>query len=174
MAIYRLLLPPFLFAMCMLAQETTIRTTVPLMTIPVSVTDRNGNPIDGMAATDFVLVDNGKRRQIIVDVIESGISPISLVGVVQTSNMSLAAVEKIKKIGSMIPLAVVGANGNAALVTYAADVQLVQDFTTDAEKISSAFSHLKAADSTAGTCSTQWTDLSTYLQRNPEAIAAIF
>ena len=50
----------------------------------------------------------------------------------------------------MIPLAMVGANGKAALVTYDANVQLVQDFTTDAETISSAFSHLKAADATTG------------------------
>jgi len=83
--------------MWMLARQTTIRTTVPLVTIPVSVTDRNGDPVDGLAATDFVLLDNGKRRQVNVDVLESGISPISLVAVVQTSNMSLAAVEKIKK-----------------------------------------------------------------------------
>ena len=64
--------------------------------------------------------------------------------------MSLAAVEKIKKIGSMIPLAVVGANGKAALITYDAKVQLAQAFTTDAETISSTFSHLKAADATTG------------------------
>jgi VWFA-related protein len=136
--------------MWMLAQGTTIRTTVPLVTIPVSVTDANGNPLDGIAASDFVLLENGKRQQVKVDVLEAGLSPISLVAVVQTSNMSLAAVEKIKKIGSMIPLAVVGANGKAALVTYDAKVQLLQDFTTDAETISSAFSRLKAADATTG------------------------
>ncbi|MBV9294744.1 MAG: VWA domain-containing protein [Acidobacteriaceae bacterium] len=150
MATYRLLLLLVLLATCMLAQETTLRATVPLVTIPVSVTDKNGNPVEGMAATDFVLLDNGERRQINVDIVEFGISPISLVAVVQTSNMSLAAVEKIKKIGAMIPLAVVGANGKAAVVTYDASVQLVQDFTSDAEKISSAFSHLKAVDATTG------------------------
>jgi VWFA-related protein len=145
-----LLLPPFLCAFCMLAQETAIRTTVPLVTIPVSVIDKNGNPVEGISATDFILLDNGKRRQVTVDVVESGISPLSLVAAVQTSNMSLAAVEKIKKIGSMIPLAVVGANGKAALVTYDNNVQLVQGFTTDAGKISSAFSRLKATGATAG------------------------
>ncbi len=149
MATYSSLLP-LLFAMWIPSQETTIRTTVPLVTIPVSVTDKNGTSINGIAATDFVLLDNGKRRQVNVDVLEAGLSPISLVAVVQTSNMSLAAVAKIKKIGSMIPLAVVGANGEAALVTYDAGVQLVQDFTKDPENISSAFSHLEAADATTG------------------------
>ena len=147
---YRCLLP-LVLAMWLLGQETNIRTTVPLVTIPVSVTDgKNGHPVDGIAANAFILLDNGKRRPVTVDVLESGLSPLLLVAVVQTSNMSLAAVEKIKKIGSMIPLAVVGANGKAALVTYDANVQLVQDFTMDAETISAAFSHLKAADATTG------------------------
>ncbi len=139
-----------LFAISVLAQETTIHTTVPLVTIPVSVTDANGNPIDGIPASEFVLVDNGKTRPVNVDVLESGISPISLAVVVQTSNMSHPAIAKVKRIGSMIPLAVVGANGSAALVTYDAQVKLVQDFTSDADAISKAISDLKAADETTG------------------------
>lgn len=134
----------------MLAQEATIRTTVPLVTIPVSVTDAKGNPVDGISGSDFVLLDNGARRPVNVDVLESGLSPILLVVVVQTSMMSLAAVEKIKKIGSMVPLAVVGANGTAALVTYDAEVSVAQDFTSDVDKIADAFSHLRAADGTTG------------------------
>jgi Ca-activated chloride channel family protein len=132
------------------AQETTIQTTVPLVTIPVSVTDANGNPMPGISANDFELLDDGKPRPVNVDVLESGISPISLVAVVQTSNMSLAAIAKVKKVGSMIPLAVVGANGSAALVTYDAEVKVVQDFTNDADAISKAFSRLKAANETTG------------------------
>lgn len=140
----------FLFAISVPAQETTLHTTVPLVTVPVSVTDAKGNPVDGISATNFVLLDNGKPRPVNVDVLESGISPISLVAVVQTSNMSLAAIAKIKKIGSMIPLAVVGASGTAALVTYDAQVKVVQGFTTDAGTISDAFSRLEAADATTG------------------------
>lgn len=139
-----------LFTIPVLAQETTIQTTVPLVTIPVSVTDANGNPVPSISASHFELLDNGQPRPVNVDVLESGISPISLVAVVQTSNMSLAAIAKIKKVGSMIPLAVVGANGSAALVTYDAEVKLVHDFTTDADAISNAFSRLKAADATTG------------------------
>jgi VWFA-related protein len=139
-----------LFALSVPAQDTVIRTTVPLVTIPVSVTDAKGNPVDGLSANDFLLLDNGKRRPVTVDVLESGISPISLVAVVQTSNMSLAAIAKIRRIGSMIPLAIVGANGAAALITYDAEVKLVQDFTSDADAMSEAFSRLKPADATTG------------------------
>jgi VWFA-related protein len=146
---YRLLIL-LLIAFPGLSQETTIRTTVPLVTIPVSVTDVKGNPVEEISATDFVLLDNGLPRPVKVDTLESGLSPISLVAVVQTSNMSLAAIAKIQKIGSMIPLAVVGANGAAALVTYDAEVKVIEGFTTDADAIAKAFSGLKAADATSG------------------------
>lgn len=139
-----------LYALLLGSQETTIRTTVPLVTIPVSVTDRTGSSVEGIAATEFVLLDNGDRRPVSVDVLEAGLSPISLVAVVQTSNMSLAAIGKIRKIGSMVPLAVVGANGKSALVTYDAGVQLVQDFTDDADVLSIAFSHLTPSGATMG------------------------
>jgi VWFA-related protein len=140
----------FFLTISLRAQDTTIHTTVPLVTIPVSVTDSTGNPVEGISAADFVLLDNGNPRPVKVDVVESGSSPISLVAVVQTSNMSQAALDKVKKIGSMIPLAVVGANGAAALVTYDAGIKLVQDFTADAGVISDAFSALTAADATTG------------------------
>lgn len=148
--IVKSILVSFVFATLALAQETTIRTMVPLVTVPVSVMDAKGNPVEGISASDFVLLDNGKPRPVNVDVLESGLSPISLVAVVQTSEMSLAALAKIKKIGAMIPLAVVGANGSAALITYDAEVKLVQDFTTDADKITDVYSDLKAADAPSG------------------------
>jgi len=147
-------------AISVLSQETTIRTTVPLLTIPVSVTDANGKPVERISATDFVLLDNGLPRPVNVDVLESGISPISFVAIVQTSNMSLAAIAKIRKIGSMIPLAVVGANGAAALVTYDAEVKIVEDFTTDADAITEAFSASRLQTQRVGICLTQWTALS--------------
>ena len=77
-----------LIAISMLSQETTIRTTVPLVTIPVGVTDAKGNPVEGISAADFVLLDKGVPRPVKVDVLESGISPISLVAIVQTSNVT--------------------------------------------------------------------------------------
>lgn len=144
------ILGSLLFAASLSAQQTTIRTTVPLVTIPVSVTDGNGDPWDGIPAADFMLLDNGQPRPVNVDVLESGLSAVSLVALVQTSNMSLAALAKIRKIGAMIPLAIVGANGAAALVTYDAEVKLAQDFTTDAAAISEAFARVQAADANAG------------------------
>ena len=81
------------------AQEPTIRTTVPLVVAPTTVTDAAGKHIDGLTATDFLLLDNGRQREIQVDV---SYLPISLVVAIQTSGISGPALEKIRKIGGMV------------------------------------------------------------------------
>ena len=50
-----------------LQQPLTIRTEVPLVVLPVTVTDSRGKSIDGLTVADFVVLDNGKPRQAQVD-----------------------------------------------------------------------------------------------------------
>jgi VWFA-related protein len=134
----------------MRGQHPTIRTTVPLVTVPVSVADRHGRAIYGLNGSDFVVLDDGKPRPVRVDTVDSGLAPIALVTLIQTSDISLSALAKIRKLGAMIPQAVVGANGEAAVVSFDDHVKVVQDFTTDADAISSAFHDLRRSDSMAG------------------------
>jgi len=132
------------------AQDATIRTTVPLAVLPTGVTDRRGHPIPGLTASDFVLLDNARPKPVNVDVIESGLAPIALVVLIQTSDISLSALAKIRKVGAMIPEAVVGENGEAAVVTFDERINVVQDFTRDADQITSAFAGLKPSDAMGG------------------------
>ena len=132
------------------AQDTTIRTTVPLVVLPTGVTDRRGHPIPGLTASDFVLLDNARPKPVNADVIESGLAPIALVVLIQTSDISLSALAKIRKVGAMIPEAVVGENGEAAVVTFDERINVVQDFTRDADQITSAFAGLKPSDAMGG------------------------
>jgi VWFA-related protein len=114
------------------------------------VTDKHGTSINGLNASDFVLLDDGKSRAVQVDTIDSGLPPVALVTLVQTSDLSLSALGKIRKTGSMISDSVLGANGEAAVVTFDSDIKLVQNFTTDEDAISDAFRDLKASDAEGG------------------------
>ncbi len=131
-------------------QQPTIRTTVPLVTVPISVADRHGGAMAGLDSSDFLLFDDGKPRPVRVDTIDSGLAPIALVTLIQTSDITLSALAKIKKVGVLIPEAVVGANGEAAVITFDEDVKVAQDFTTDADAISQTFRNLKPADTMGG------------------------
>src|SRR5256885_17017559 len=92
---------PLVVELCLafplLGQDTTIRTAVPLAVLPASVTDRHGKSIDGLTATDFVLLDDSRPKPIHVDVIDSELPPIALAVLVQTSDRSLSALAKIRK-----------------------------------------------------------------------------
>lgn len=139
-----------LLAIALRAQQPTMRTTVPLVVVPVSVTDHHGGPVNDLDASNFLLLDDGKPRPVRVDSIDSGLAPVALVSVIQTSDISLSALAKIRKVGAMIPEAVVGANGEAAVITFDDHVKLVQDFTTDADAISRTFRDLTLGDNMRG------------------------
>jgi VWFA-related protein len=122
------------------AQEPTIRTTVPLVVAPTTVSDAAGKHIDGLTAADFLLFDNGKQREIQVDV---SYLPISLVIAIQTSGISGPALAKIRRIGSMVEPLLVGERGDAAILTYGDEVRKLQDFTSDGSKLTAAMRRLR-------------------------------
>jgi VWFA-related protein len=118
--------------------------------LPTSITDAKGHFIAGLNSSDFVLLDDGNVRAVKVDETDMRLAPIALVAVIQTTDISASALGKIRKIGSMIPEAVVGANGEAAVVTFGDKVDVTQDFTRDPDAISKAFQALKPANSGQG------------------------
>ena len=113
-------------AMCLSAQDTVIRTTVPLILVPATVTDRHGKTIEGLAESDFDVLDNGKPVKHSLEVTNQ---PIALVVAVQTSAISGPALAKVQKIGAMFEPLVVGEGGVAAIVTYSDQIKVWQDFT---------------------------------------------
>ena len=126
------------------AQEPTIRTTVPLVVAATTVADAAGKHIDGLTTEDFLLFDNRKQREIQVDV---SYLPISLVIAIQTSGISGPALEKIRKIGSMVGPLLVGERGDAAILSYGDEVRVLQDFTSDETKLSAAMRRLRTRGS---------------------------
>ena len=122
------------------AQETTIRTTVPLVIASTTVTDAAGKHIDGLTTADFLLFDNKKPREVQVDV---SYLPISLVIAIQTSSVSGPALDKIRKIGSMVGPLLVGEKGDAAILVYGDGVSVLQSFTSDESKLIGAMRRLR-------------------------------
>lgn len=119
----------FAVAMCLGAQDTVIRTTVPLVLVPTSVTDRHGKTVDGLTESDFQVLDNGR---FVRHSLETTVAPIALVVAVQTSGISGPALAKVQKIGAMFEPLVVGDGGVAAIVTYSDEVKVRQEFTHSA------------------------------------------
>jgi VWFA-related protein len=110
-----------------------------------TVTDHAGRGVNGLAAGDFLLYDNHKLQQTHIDVADGSSAPISIVVVVETSSVAAAALAKIKKIGGMVQPMITGDRGEATVIAADNEVKVLQEFTSDTEKISKAFQNLKPA-----------------------------
>lgn len=122
------------------AQELTIKTSVPLILVPTSVTDRRGKGIGGLTEKDFEVFDNGK---LVKHSLEISQLPIALVVAVQTSSIAGPALAKVQKIGAMFEPLVVGDRGVLALLTYSDKVTVMQEFTSDGKLFSATMRRLE-------------------------------
>ena len=52
---------------CMTAQNGPFRVQTKVVQVPVRITDKNAQNIDGLTAHDFSVLDNGIRQEITVD-----------------------------------------------------------------------------------------------------------
>jgi VWFA-related protein len=127
------------------AQNPPFRVQSKVVQTPVSVIDKNGHSVDGLTAADFTVLDEGIPQQVTLDTFDTGVAHISLAIAIQSSRTSKLALAKIRRIGGMIQPIVTGLDGEAAVVTFDSEVNWLQDFTHDDEKIRSAMKSLKAA-----------------------------
>jgi VWFA-related protein len=125
------------------AQDTTIRTRVNLVVTPVTVTDRQGHFVDGLQEPDFAVLDNGRPQNVRMDTWDVALTPISLVILVQATEVSGPALAKIRKVGSLIEPLITGERGEAAILSFTDEIHSLQDFTHDAGRIGTAFRKLK-------------------------------
>jgi VWFA-related protein len=123
------------------AQETNLRTTVRLVVAPTTVVDSAGHYVDGLSADDFLVYDNGQPRRVNADV---GYVPISLVIAVQSGSIAAEAINKMRRIGSLVEPLIIGDRGEVAVVSYASDVLLMQPFTSDPDNLSRGLQRLRA------------------------------
>lgn len=142
MPLIRLLLAGVIVAGLAASQEPQepFRTGVNVVVAPTVVTDKEGNFVDGLQPHQFRLLDNGKLQDIKVDVTWA---PISMVVAIQANATTEPVLPKIKKIGPLFEGLVVGEQGQVAILAFDHRLQVLQDFTSDTEKLKAALEKLK-------------------------------
>jgi VWFA-related protein len=116
-------------------EDTTFRTQTNIVIVPTTVRNRNGEVVDGLQLQDFELYDNNKLQKITADVREE---PLSLVIAVQRSSNLTEVLPKIQRIGSLLNQLLAGQEGEVAVIGFDHRIQVMQDFTSEGEKISEA------------------------------------
>lgn len=108
---------------------------------PVTVFDRNGGYVNGIQPEQFHLYDNGKEQNIEVDI---AYQPISLVIAIQANSHVEGILPQVQKIGNLIQPLVIGDQGEAAVVAYDSRIRKLQDFTSNADLITTAVKKIQA------------------------------
>jgi VWFA-related protein len=116
-----------------------IRATVNVVLVPTSVSERKGRTVNGLKPSDFTLTDNGKPQQINRDV---AFLPLSMVICIDRSSHVETVLPKIRKMGGVVHDMLVGQEGEAAIIAFDHRVEVIQDFTDDADKIDAAIEKL--------------------------------
>jgi VWFA-related protein len=135
-----------LAALLQIQSPPDIRTTVPLVVAPTTITDRNGRYIDGLTSADFRLLDRGRPQSILADV---SYQPISLVIALASNDAAAAALAKVGKAGSTIEPLITGIRGEVAVMSYADRIRTVQPFTGDFDRVRHALFAVRAGGTNA-------------------------
>jgi VWFA-related protein len=109
------------------------------VSLPVTVKDRNGRPVDGLLSTDFSVMENGTKQKLTFFTADP--LPLS-VAIVLDLGMPDSAVQKVNQTFS----ALVGAFApydEVALYTYSSTVSEVSDFTGATQKLSALLNQMK-------------------------------
>ena len=127
-------------------EDDTFKITTKIVLVPVSVTDRSGEVVNGLTPYDFELFDNGKPQRITEDMTSH---PISLVLVIQANSSVQLFLPKIQRLGSLVEAQLLGESGEVAVLSFDHKIQPLLPFTSEPDKLSLALKKVKTGSSTA-------------------------
>jgi VWFA-related protein len=114
--------------------------------VPVSVTERNGDPVNGLTPYDFEVFDNNKPQVIAEDITSH---PMSLVLVIQANSSVEKFLPKIDRLGNMVQSQLLGETGEVAVLAFDHRIQTILPLTADLDKLSPALKKIKPGSSSS-------------------------
>jgi Ca-activated chloride channel homolog len=132
--------------------QATIKASVELVNVIFAATDRNGKTISGLKAEDFQVFEDKKPQTIdyFNDWTKGSEIPLTIALLIDTSRSVKSKLDYEKQAAAEFFRNVLRRDKDLALIIqFDADVNLVQDFTQDPNRLTSALSKLEAGTSTA-------------------------
>ena len=114
-------------------EETTIL-------VPALVESKSGEIAYGLSADSFSIKDNGIEQRVRMES-DPGAEPLSLLLVIQTGHD--AQLGKIARLDDLLDSILTSPRDEVGVVTFDSRPRLVQDFTTDADAITSALTSIE-------------------------------
>ena len=126
--------------------EEVVRVSTALVTVPVSVLDRQGRFVPGLRKEDFRVFEDGVEQE--VAYFESAERPFTVALVVDTSDSVVEHLEEIKR-AALAFLEELRPEDRVMLVAFDNGVRLVTDPTTDRAAVRAAVGRMKTGAGTS-------------------------
>ncbi|HEY7678868.1 MAG TPA: hypothetical protein VIC04_00010, partial [Terriglobia bacterium] len=114
-------------------QEAVFEIEIEEVTVPITVTDSSGEFVTDLNLSDFRVFDNNREQRI--SEFELSWEPISMVVVVETSSRVASMLPEIGRSGILFTQLILGESGEAAVIAFDSDVQVVQEFTDNPDLV---------------------------------------
>ena len=122
-------------------KPAVLRIPVNIVTLPVAVANGSGQAMLNLTQKDFQVFDDGKPQRITK--FDQGGDPLSIVLVLETSSRVAPLLPEVSKTGIIFTQMVMAGNGEAAVVGYNDEVDLLRPMTTDSDRVLDTIQHLK-------------------------------
>jgi VWFA-related protein len=117
--------------------------------VPTVVKDRDtGGYINGLTIQDFKVFDNNKEQKISSDF---SYQPLSIVAVVQRNSDVEPMIPKIRLLGTLLQGLISGATGDVSIIAYDHRINVLQDWTSDPDRLDDVMQKVTSGSSTART-----------------------
>ncbi len=127
------------------SQEATFHSQSNVVVIPALVKSAKGDVVYGLGAKDFVVEDDGVEQAVRLDEAAEG-SAVSVVVAIQRGRRANYEFPRIRGLSAMLDPIIESGRGRVAIVEFDSDVQLVQDFSSNSERIAQNLKGLQAGD----------------------------
>jgi VWFA-related protein len=132
--------------------QVTIRAEVSLVNVVFTAVDKNGRPVRGLKADDFLIFENKQPQKIeyFSELRKSSEVPLTIALLIDTSGSMKDKIEYEKTTAAEFFTEILRPNRDLALIIqFDSEVNLVQDFTQNQNDLLNALNNLRAGNSTA-------------------------
>jgi VWFA-related protein len=126
-------------------EEPSFSSQGNLVPVPTLVRDASGNAVYGLHAQDFIIEDDGVEQAVYLDETPEG-EPISLVIAVQCGRRAEREFGRMAGLAAMLDPVLTGPQNEAALLLFDSKLNLVHDFTKQADVIETDLKNLESGD----------------------------
>jgi VWFA-related protein len=126
-------------------QEPSFKSQGNLVPVPTLVRDAAGNAVYGLRAQDFIIEDDGVEQAVHLDD-PAEAAPISLVIAVQCGRRAKREFGRMAGLAALLDPILSGRQNEAALLIFDSKLNLVHDFTKQAEVIEEDLKNLEEGD----------------------------